>query len=253
MNYLLHHNHELVKKLIEIQNNVPPASVLNNTSQKNQHEPVVTGIKGLNIISRYANHLEPSVREQVQNWRDQCVTLAMEYQQCSYFSWDSVKVIILKHGSATCFVLYCTRSNVVLGFIISIEDGNRFHVEFCNYATILNSNILQLGRTSKESQSQLAGNFGEGMKVEINRLLSCGADITFYTGKSIWNFMFVNEELCVKYSLNQQQTKDTHIVMKNLPISAKINVQDYIFFQETYCCLNINNVEIVSYSFCFIF
>lgn len=239
--------HDFLQFLANVRTVLMPVTNLTHKSQENLllNEPYED--KGLNVVSRYANHLHPSVREQVQNWKDQCVQIAIENNRS--FTPACLQVETRTGNDYQCFILYDNTIKQMLGFIVSVAVNGKLSIEFCNYGTILNRNILQFGRTSKEDNNNMAGNFGEGMKVEINRLVSLGAQINFYTGKAIWNFYHSPQtELYVSFKpLNTQKPlHETHIVLHNVPMEAKIDINHYLFFDNTSVKVQDTHLEYVS-------
>ncbi|KAL0249315.1 hypothetical protein GEMRC1_004547 [Eukaryota sp. GEM-RC1] len=155
-----------------------------------------TDIISLNIVKRYRNHLKPSVRENLQNWRDQCFKQAKSHDPQNPFPSPSVNAEVHENfkGSGVFLEIYSAWfQNQLLGLLIqtrsSTSSVNQTHdIIFYNSNTILAPEILRFGHSDKENEPCLAGHFGDGLKPEINRLLATGASFRIKTGPSTWSF-----------------------------------------------------------------
>ncbi|KAL0238405.1 hypothetical protein GEMRC1_012878 [Eukaryota sp. GEM-RC1] len=153
----------------------------------------------LNIVKRYRNHLKPSVRENLQNWRDQCFKQAKDYDPQNSFPSPSIETHLHKdfNGTGISFELYSAwsgereESRKNLGWLLQTTSklAKQTHdIIFYNNNVTLGPEILRFGHSDKENEPCLAGHFGDGLKPEINRLLASGASFKIKTGPSTWSF-----------------------------------------------------------------
>ena len=153
--------------------------------------------KDLNIQDSYARDKPLSVKEHIQNWRDQCVVVGKKLNS-SFTSMEHLKPIALDYNSWKFYVYIYM--NKTLGWIAwrpmpsTSNKEARIHLELFNAATsIYADEVLVMGRSSKTdaaASADAAGYFGEGVKVELNRLLSStkGSAIKYHTSGSMWEF-----------------------------------------------------------------
>lgn len=98
-----------------------------------------------------------------------------------------------------------------------------------------------------------AGYFGEGAKVELNRLVAKGASVQYHTGNVLWRFEYLKADGCENPELHILSTKKTqpadgHTTMrisfpvkwysKGKQIYAALDFGNYLFFQDTYPALS---------------
>ncbi|KAL6076901.1 Mg2+ and Co2+ transporter CorB [Balamuthia mandrillaris] len=169
--------------------------------------PADGAVKNLNLSIHYVSHQQPSVREHLQNWRDQITKQARllllldgegrvkeEEEACSS---SSVVEAHLRMATASGpgwkgWVFGCRE--LVLGWLVchaagtSGDQQERVCLRLCNYATRLGPHILTLGHSTKRDDEGQAGFFGEGVKVEINRLVASGVDVRYWTAGCRWEF-----------------------------------------------------------------
>lgn len=93
----------------------------------------------------------------------------------------------------------------------------------CTPGVILSPDTLLLGKTTKASDSDSIGQFGEGYKLAMLTLLRAGFEPAIYTGKRCWtpvlrkSSKFKAEVLCFDESKNTTQPTDsTTFVINNL-------------------------------------
>jgi hypothetical protein len=144
------------------------------------------------------------------------------------------EIFIYSQGAGEgCFLFHSVTTQEVLGYILITKINHKKYVEFCNFATVLSHKILLLGQSSKRGHADMAGNFGEGMKVEINLLQNKGAIFSVLTGPAQWSFeRNPEEELYVSIKTNRPGHRDTFILIENLPMDVAIDNMDYLFFQK---------------------
>jgi len=66
------------------------------------------------------------------------------------------------------------------GLLRQANDGTR-SVDLVNYGGMITVDAMVLGNSSKRGQSGATGFFGEGVKVEINRLTASGVAVLYTT------------------------------------------------------------------------
>jgi hypothetical protein len=154
--------------------------------------------RGLNLVNSYADHLPVSVREHVQNWRDGCIEVASpsEITFESFVSSSSPSSSSSSTSSTSSSSWRCTiarkasEPGQILGWLL-IHDADMLLV---NAATVLSDSMLRLGHTTKTNTTahagtrHFAGHFGEGVKVEINRLINTKSVVVYLTGSETWRF-----------------------------------------------------------------
>eukprot|EP01031_Cornospumella_fuschlensis_P035053 gene35053-42453_t len=101
-------------------------------------------------------------------------------------------------------------------------------MEIYNASTSLTADILVMGETTKRSAGSYAGFFGEGVKVEINRLKYVGADVAYYTNDTKWDFFYNANVLQADITHHLSYANGTLIAIKNAPASA-YNPADFLF------------------------
>ncbi len=130
----------------------------------------------LNLSPEYANEIKgfDNLRELIQNWVDRCKALG--------------GVTTLQHLTPIGVRLYISvdsKRQKTVGVIM--ETGKKTFL--VNYNTVLSPDILVLGHSGKKNTAGANGCFGEGMKVEINRLVSTGREVMCSTGAKSWSFI----------------------------------------------------------------
>jgi len=74
------------------------------------------------------------------------------------------------------------------GYVLERKLPNgRVCIELVNFATELSKDSLVMG-FSRKGSTAAAGAYGEGMKVEINRLVARGVRVDVFTGARLWSF-----------------------------------------------------------------
>ncbi|KAG5190896.1 hypothetical protein JKP88DRAFT_251844 [Tribonema minus] len=132
-------------------------------------------------------------RELIQNWSDRC-RMQSEHRNAP------IELFRTSRDSDTFgfYGLFATppaSAPVGLGYICEwrVPDPTGrtkylWNLQITNYGTHLPPDILIMGRSEHEGSTQFAGAFGEGMKVEINKLVSGGASVVCATGGRLWTF-----------------------------------------------------------------
>ena len=114
-------------------------------------------------------------------------------------------------------------------------------------------NLLVQKQMPEDLQMAAAGYFGEGAKVELNRLVAQKASVEYRTGNVLWNFEYLTADGCENPDLHIVSrrlgpTADGHTTMKiSFPakwnakgkqIHAALDFQNYLFFQDSYPALS---------------
>lgn len=210
---------------------VPTLASLSYPARRQAVTHVQAGRKDLNLKDTYADYKEITLREHVQNWRDRCIELAEEM--------DSLQPGV--HFDPRRF---CTQSQQVNGWDINIAfwqgfaigwiavkrlGSDKINMELFNACTSLTpEGVLVLGQTSKRSGA-FAGFFGEGVKIEINRLKCSDANVSYYTSDTIWKFYYDNNRvLNADIAAHPSFASGTLIIVKNAPASA-YKPSDFLF------------------------
>ncbi len=214
--------------------------------RNNQHEASTIP---LNMVRGYTSHLKPSVREHMQNWRDQCwkhaaertgdpyTEPALQYLEQQNFSRD--------HRNAKVWLVHV--NGVILGWVAQLQCANTnidsYDVFLFNDGTVLDPEILRFGHSTKREELFMAGYFGDGMKPEINRLVTAGASVMYRTGASIWRFMFdpTNQMQCVVELCRHlaEPLGGTLIELRNIPAVAVIDTAELLFLQPMDAALQV--------------
>jgi hypothetical protein len=100
--------------------------------------------------------------------------------------------------------------------------------------------MLKFGHTTKRYDEHAAGYFGEGVKVEINRLSACGAAVTYRTGSHEWLFGYSpSNELWVKFYRLQTPNPFFQVEILHLPSQALPKEEDFLFLQPQHSTLRL--------------
>eukprot|EP00761_Pharyngomonas_kirbyi_P006417 gb/GECH01006424.1/.p1 GENE.gb/GECH01006424.1/~~gb/GECH01006424.1/.p1 ORF type:complete len:930 (+),score=199.32 gb/GECH01006424.1/:1-2790(+) len=212
----------------------------------------------LNMVKGYTSHLKLSIKEHMQNWRDQCWKLAASHMN-QHHNEDFIEfpTPIMKYeyfhnfcGSEENAELWSAYYNngdhtLLLGWALQINSSPR-HIVLFNADTVLSTDILRFGHTSKRNEPYLAGFFGDGMKPEVNRLVTSGAQLVYRTGMNVWNFGFdsSNSMYCrVESNTSATHVNCTLIELINIPYDGPfIDPDTHLFLQPeesmglTYSC-----------------
>jgi len=135
----------------------------------------------LNLAPEYGRAVTGfgTLRELVQNWRDRCLAID-----------EAAAVVRLDtdpSGNGARLFASLTATSCQ-GYILEWcgTDGVQC-VQLTNYGTTLHPDILVLGHSEKGCKAA-AGCFGEGMKVELNRLVAAATSAHILTGDAVWGF-----------------------------------------------------------------
>jgi len=192
-------------------------------------------VRSLNISSEYASYLTVSVREHIQNWRDQCLSLAQRIDTSCTIDDLTTRSNSWHTGEAYA-LLFQDRTLGWLSWERSLSDGKR-SMRIVNHSTALTLDILTLGHSSKRGVDGMAGFFGEGVKVEINRLVVADSRIRYRTANTEWTFFFATPSeaqrvLSVRVeaasSRSRDSTTDTEISLESLPEHV-FHAEDFLF------------------------
>jgi hypothetical protein len=175
----------------------------------------------LNVERRYADHKPVGLRELVQNWRDQGVDVANNVGCPGGLTVERLDagadVNDDKHGALEppdgdrqgwrLFALFghdLAGGRVLLAWLLEercsgvggaaptaaaarVGQGAPINIVMCSCASWMSTDMLRFGHSSRKSM-EYAGCFGEGMKVEVNRLASSGVDVRYVTAGTVWRF-----------------------------------------------------------------
>lgn len=108
--------------------------------------------KSFNMLKEYASHLKSGIREQIQNWYDQCIVMSpsstpvgLNSQEANGVTFQAVVGEIQGQKRA-------------LGFVAQFLDSQgRRVVILKNYGTQLSPDQMSLGMTTKTDNDKLAG------------------------------------------------------------------------------------------------
>ena len=187
------------------------------------------------IKKNYQGEFEPGTREIVQNWRDRC------FELCPSFKIVSGIVDGLNedddYDSFYEYEIACL-NGVVYGVLLNND-------KLCwalNCSTSLHTKCLLLGPSGKKTQVGLAGKFGEGFKLEINKLKSKNCSVLYKTGNSLWDFKYIMQD--EEQILAVESTKvgySPHLVVCVEFTKKFINPHDvanYLLLQHDYDCVD---------------
>ncbi|KAG5191602.1 hypothetical protein JKP88DRAFT_285029 [Tribonema minus] len=131
-----------------------------------------------------------------------------------------------------------------LGYICEWRDAlsNTWTIQLTNYGTQLPADVLVLGVSEHGSTAAHAGAFGEGMKVEINRVTAGGARVVAATGARLWTFAHEQmaalggvaaaaaRTLVVRVAAAAVACDATTLVARGL--RARLDAEDFLFLQQ---------------------
>ena len=233
--------------------------------------PPVNEIKRLNLHENYADHKSPNSSEHIQNWSDGCVELAIKIyneninQLKTFFGQQKLEIPplntfqfsrdiqIISHSPNEFNEFYIMifhdllrkGEKYTLGYLlVETTPSYELNIFIFNGSTGLSIDILTLGYSTKRNNEHMAGNFGEGVKVEILRLLKYQSSVSYLTNNQVWKFSLmlegshkvlgVNSE---SLSLNYYSPSEYHhlyhtsILLRDIPQTA-YRKSDYIFFYQ---------------------
>ncbi|KAJ3092236.1 hypothetical protein HK102_009550 [Quaeritorhiza haematococci] len=189
------------------------------------------------------NQIFASQREFIQNWMDQCRSLA-----------TSEPVVIhethtVKDGRVTFFGVVDERlgpgrNALALGYLAELVCEKRktpLRTYIGNFGTTLTQYMMIIGKSNKRGvDTGSAGYFREGVKVAINRLTADGIIVEYITGWNVWMFGYedgvlhlhsfphtsnVPQHTIVRIDLLDQTGKPLPTALQMSPISTT----DYLF------------------------
>mmetsp|Transcript_16086 Transcript_16086/g.49158 ORF Transcript_16086/g.49158 Transcript_16086/m.49158 type:complete len:880 (+) Transcript_16086:538-3177(+) len=187
--------------------------------------------KELNLDPVYLKSVDGfgKLRELIQNWHDECLASAS----------PTILQPVEYHGANWVVIALCVRTGprdgIVVGYFAQWRaSGVGMCAQLTNFGTVLAPSILALGRSEKRA-SNSAGCFGEGMKVELERLVAGGAHVRILTGGCLWEFGYatVAESSCLvcrgqPYPL--ESAGHTSVVVDQLQVQADL-ARDYLFLR----------------------
>uniref|UniRef100_A0A7S2W1H5 U-box domain-containing protein n=1 Tax=Rhizochromulina marina TaxID=1034831 RepID=A0A7S2W1H5_9STRA len=205
--------------------------------------------KSLNLSRGYAEHWERySCRELVQNWFDACVercecdrhqveVMTIEAPPCALSIGADGVIYVALHGDR------------LAGYLADYDDSDGHRcVELVNYGGAIMVDAMVLGNSSKRGMSSATGFFGEGVKVEINRLVANGASVEYETPvpgtdefHSMWTFSYeeeisgASEVLHLHVDTVGGPTDAVAVTVKGLPAgNSAISPNNFLFLQGKY-------------------
>ena len=273
---------EIMKEIRKL----PPFPNILSDAQINK-ETIQETKKSLNLSDSYANFRTLSCNEHVQNWRDGCFILARKIFQkdlvhleialnhallklhkkitlsidnANLWSLIHFKELNLQVQGSNQKILTLSYKNIknyeyTLGYILIIPSTlypNKSSMVFHNCCTSLSLKMLTLGYSTKRNDSQLAGYFGEGVKVEICKLLADNCAVSYYTNQSIWKFSFEPENgqevLQVQVSRGSQRSTlqpfSNTMIIQQFPFSG-FNQLNYLFLSNGYQSFSSHVIEVL--------
>ncbi|KAK9865583.1 hypothetical protein WJX84_007361 [Apatococcus fuscideae] len=201
------------------------------------------------------SHQQVTVGEHVQNFLDQCKVASQGSTR--KVLWGSELGGGGRQGKGQTFVAIVrlgadAQGRQAVGCCFQFVQNGRMVVVFRNYGCQLRMDHMQLGTSTKKDKADLAGYFGEGAKVELNRLVAQGAYVEYRTGNVRWDFEYLKADGCENPDLHivshrEGPTADDHTTMrisfpahwnaKGQLIHAALDFQSYLFFQDSYPAL----------------
>jgi len=155
-------------------------------------EKSAEGFVNLNLSPTYASNVEgfDAFRELVQNWIDQARALAGDAKLiCKREEEETQSGNICAHYLV---VESASGAYVCVGYIAERALPDRRIVDITNFNSAISQDALILGHSEKASGLPAAGCYGEGMKVEINRMISSKKAVSCYTNGQRWTFGYIN-------------------------------------------------------------
>eukprot|EP00898_Chlorokybus_atmophyticus_P000410 jgi/Chlat1/136/Chrsp1S03095 len=165
--------------------------------------------RSLNMARDYSPHYNGGVRELVQNWMDQCLRLSRTHRVGAW-RVPAASVTKLREVGISAFHALlevdlppANQPAQCLGLCVGFgrKAGGQGFIAV-NFATTLSLDVMLLGHSTSRDNDYNAGNFGEGMKVQINRLIASGASARYVTGNNLWNFEYRRDPGFTQDSLN---------------------------------------------------
>ncbi|KNC97724.1 uncharacterized protein SPPG_07186 [Spizellomyces punctatus DAOM BR117] len=134
-------------------------------------------------------------REFLQNWIDQCRSLARGEP-----AFVATECRVGNVGKVRFFGVCDKTTLLALGYVCELiltdpKGEAAVRTYFTNYGTVLKRHMMAMGKSSKRNDTRSAGYFGEGVKVAINRLTAEGARVRYFTGWNLWTFEYDQEDI----------------------------------------------------------
>eukprot|EP00729_Bicosta_minor_P020216 gene20216-24181_t len=129
-------------------------------------------LKGLNISDQYASGIQgfEGCRELVQNWIDQCERLCIQqHGGAATLMVPTISISTSKRER----VVVLSANHVCYGYLMEWSNGYERFIQLTNFGTA-------------NKGAAAAGGFGEGMKVEINRLTKRGVRVKYVHGQNLY-------------------------------------------------------------------
>lgn len=194
----------------------------------------------LNIAPQYASYIFGfnSCRELIQNWFDSNLDKLNNTQQFN--------INLLHDRNDEKIFGFFDIYDTFYGYIMLFSKNGHNYVQLTNFNTILKSDILVLGQSEKKNANCIGG-YGEGMKVEINRLIKNGKIVNIFTNNERWSFthdLITNDgkvkSLFCHIDYFSEMCNHTSIVV-NLK-NENINIDNFLFLNgHNYTKLNNDN------------
>jgi len=127
------------------------------------------------------------MRELVQNWQDQVrkqlSSMGIDaVMMTTHFADDQSSQLAMIGGKLNDGTACCG------GLALEWSDDVSTYVQLTNFSTQIPPGALVMGSSNKRGDEGTIGMYGEGMKVEINRLVAQGTDVVIATGMGVWTF-----------------------------------------------------------------
>eukprot|EP00164_Ancoracysta_twista_P008434 GFYU01012208.1.p1 GENE.GFYU01012208.1~~GFYU01012208.1.p1 ORF type:complete len:893 (-),score=166.06 GFYU01012208.1:101-2779(-) len=159
-----------------------------------RYPPVACGSYDLNISKSYASWIEGfgSLRELVQNWFDRTTEVlgggaALPYCHVRDSGWVDDTRLLFHEREDGQNPLEC--ASYILEQRLS---DDHVYIQLTNFSTEISKDMLVMGCSRKGKSA--AGAYGEGMKIEINRLVARGVLVKIFTGCQMWEFYHATEQ-----------------------------------------------------------
>ena len=203
------------------------------------------GVKDLNLKNCYARDKPVSVKEHLQNWRDRCIEIAEALKPEFDISREFVPhnhISLPGSENGWDVRVYCC-CELILGWLAMKQlDVEHFQLELFNASTSLTpENVLVLGQSTKGGRAA-AGYFGEGVKVEINRLVDSDARVVYFTNGAQWSFSYNQSYVLYatvepNHQFHQFQPNTTCVKLSNVPLAA-FSASEFLFIRPCNCIVS---------------
>jgi hypothetical protein len=200
--------------------------------------------KDLNCLNEYANYKEQTIKEHIQNWADQCYVTGKKNDPSLIRLTNATNIVVQEENNwkvyiCTLIIKGQTQSSLLGWIAIKKLENDKINIEFMNSNTALcYDKILVFGYSTKRGVDGVSGYFGEGVKVELNLLVSIGAQIHYFTKGTSWEFYHNSEGIFHARIASMEPYAYTIMQLNNIPsnifkpteflLFLPISVMDYL-------------------------